>query len=130
MGTAGVLTFKMKRNGVFGNNAKLWVQEGTTWKSTPITVPNNSKEYVAYPSITLNANTSAIRFDKNASIIAHTLDDPYINDIQITRRTWLKLQDADKHEISVLEIPTNTLSIDGSNSKSAKFYIDYSTCDG
>lgn len=132
-GTAGELTFTMKKDGLFADDAKLCRLVGTEWDTIHIWAKSNNSydtpNGVSTP-LTLDPNTTAIRFDKYATYTgALTFDDPFINDIRITRRTWMKLEDATNTQISELTMPTNTVSIAGSNSKTAKFYVDYSTCD-
>lgn len=134
-GTAGELTFDMRKNGSLGDDALLCIQVGTQWDT--IHVWAKEKDNYKAPNgitlpYTLDPNTTAIRFDKYATALSGfeiTSDDPFIRNIHVTRKTWLKLEDADKNEISKLVMPTNTVSLFGSNSRTAEFYINYSTCD-
>ena len=50
----------------------------------------------------------------------------WYKEVQISRRAYLNLQDAEKNKIS--KLPTMMCTIDETSSSTAKFYIDYSTC--
>ena len=50
----------------------------------------------------------------------------WYKDVQISRRAYLNLQDAEKNKIS--KLPTMTCTLDETSTATAKFYIDYSTC--
>ena len=50
----------------------------------------------------------------------------WYKDVQISRRAYLNLQDAEKNKIS--KLPTMMCTIDETSTATAKFYIDYSTC--
>ena len=139
VGTADTLYFSMKSNGALGgaagNDAQLCKMVNNEWQVENITVSGLSgalaNQYFEHAPIPLDSNTSAIRFAKFAkfgNFSNITFDDPYINNIRISRKTWLKTQDITKHDIQSITMPTNTVSQDG-NTKTAKFYVDYSTCD-
>lgn len=49
----------------------------------------------------------------------------YYKNIKVTRKKWFSIQDNNGAEISELTMPLNTV---GENTKSATFYVDYSTC--
>lgn len=50
----------------------------------------------------------------------------WYKEVQISRRAYLNLQDAEKNKIS--KLPTMMCTIDETSTATAKFYIDYSTC--
>ncbi len=126
-GTAGTLYFQMKKNGLTGNDARLCAMVNNKWDTIDIKVSGLLSYYKDMEPIELNPNTTAIRFDKSAALLGEfTTDDPYINNIRITRKTWLKTEDIAQNPISSLTIPTNTV---GRNTKTAKFFVNYSTCD-
>ena len=50
----------------------------------------------------------------------------WYKDVQISRKAYLNIQDAEKKKIS--KLPTMMCTIDETSSAEAKFYIDYSTC--
>ena len=139
IGTAGTLYFKMKSNGaVFGaagNDALLYKMVDNVWYVDTISVSGLSgaisDNYYSHEPIPLDPNTSAIRFARFAKfgLVSNiTFDDPYINNIRISRKEWIRAEDVAKNPITAITIPTNTASRDG-NTKTAKFYVNYSTCD-
>ena len=102
---------------------------------------DNGKEWITLSSPSLDKNYKSERFEatfptlQGTERITHvrfgaatgaTLSKWYKN-VQISRRSYLNLQDAEHNKIS--QLPTMMCTIDETSTAEAKFYIDYSTCD-
>ena len=124
-GAGNVLSFQMKYNGL-GGQAKV-IAFDANGNQLEEWYPETGYPYVSYDGgheITLPAGTKKVNFQCPGSG-AHALDDPYINNIRISRTEWINLQDVDGNTITSLEKMTNTI---GGNSATATFYVDYSVC--
>lgn len=101
---------------------------------------DNGKEWITLSSPSLDKNYKSERFEatfptlQGTERITHvrfgaatgaTLSKWYKN-VQISRRSYLNLQDAEHNKIS--QLPTMMCTIDETSTATAKFYIDYSTC--
>lgn len=127
-GAGNVLSFQMKKKGA-GNQAKLTAFDAN---GNQLAVWYPEAESVWYyddassHTYTLPAGTKKINFQcPGESGGIHALDDPYINNIRISRTEWINLQDIDGNTITSLDKMTNTI---GGNSATATFYVDYSVC--
>lgn len=127
-GAGNVLSFQMKKKGA-GNQAKLTAFDAN---GNQLAVWYPEAESVWYyddassHTYTLPAGTKKINFQcPGESGGIHALDDPYINNIRISRTEWINLQDIDGNTITSLDKMTNTI---GGNSATATFYVDNSVC--
>ena len=83
----------------------------------------NSNGFVAtFPTMQGTERITHVRF---GAATGATLSKWY-KDVQISRKAYLNLLDAEKKKIS--KLPTMTCTIDETSTATAKFYIDYSTC--
>lgn len=132
---ANVLTFAMKKNGtLWGDNAllSLWVKDKWMPEDGPIELAaNNLAWYEAEDPIQLDPHTSKIKFEKGGDIVetshgdVHT-DDPYVDNIRVSRLTWLELNNAQTgNALDTLYI----LKKIGEVNKKASFQLKISTCD-
>ena len=120
--------FNAKRQ--FGGVNKFVVQyskdNGKSWSTllSPSLDRNyNSSAFSAtFPTLQGSERITNVRFGAKTGA---TLSKWY-KDVQISRRAYLNLQDAEKNKIS--KLPTMMCTIDETSSATAKFYIDYSTC--
>lgn len=83
---------------------------------------NSSAFSATFPTMQGTERITNVRFGAKTGA---TLSKWY-KDVQISRRAYLNLQDAEKNKIS--KLPTMMCTIDETSSSTAKFYIDYSTC--
>ena len=125
-GSGKVLSFQMKKNGSLGNQATVTAYDANNtqleqWK--PEAASSWYYDDAADHTFTLPDNTKKVVFDRGGTL--GDSDDPYINNIRITRKEWMKIQDVEGNTITSLTMPVNTV---GGNHKEATFYIDYSDC--
>lgn len=127
-GAGNVLSFQMKKKGA-GNQAKLTAFDANGNQLAEWSPEAESAWYYDNASkhtYTLPAGTKKINFQcPGESGGIHALDDPYINNIRISRTEWINLQDVDGNTITSLDKLTNTI---GGNSATATFYVDNSVC--
>lgn len=124
-GAGNVLSFQMKYNGL-GGQAKV-IAFDANGNQLEEWYPETGYPYVKYDGgheITLPAGTKKVNFQCPGSG-SHALDDPYINNIRISRTEWITLQDVGGNTITSLDKMTNTI---GGNSATATFYVDNSVC--
>ena len=99
---------------------------GKNWAT--LLSPSLDKNYkseafmATFPTMQGTERITHVRFGAKTGA---TLSKWYKN-VQISRRSYLNLQDAEKNKIS--KLPTMTCTIDENSIATAKFYIDYSTC--
>ncbi len=97
---------------------------GKTWST--ISSPDLGEEYGSYsatfPQMSSGKRITHVRFGAKTGA---TLTKWY-KDVQISRKAYLNIQDAEQKNISSL--PTMICTIDETSTATAKFYIDYSTC--
>lgn len=125
VGAGNVLSFQMKYNGL-GGQAKV-IAFDANGNQLEEWYPETGYPYVSYDGgheITLPAGTKKVNFQCPGSG-THALDDPYINNIRISRTEWINLQDVGGNTITSLDKMTNTI---GGNSATATFYVDNSVC--
>ena len=125
VGAGNVLSFQMKYNGL-GGQAKV-IAFDANGNQLEEWYPETGYPYVSYDGgheITLPAGTKKVNFQCPGSG-THALDDPYINNIRISRTEWITLQDVGGNTITSLDKMTNTI---GGNSATATFYVDNSVC--
>ena len=98
---------------------------GTTWNnlSEPDLETDYSNYSASFPNLGDNKKITHVRFGAKTGA---TLSKWY-KDVQISRRSYLTIQDAEHNKIS--QLPTMECTIDETSTAEAKFYIDYSTCD-
>ena len=124
------LHFDIFRNGLAGNTAKYSLYTENGWSSTTNVSSESLSEYTHYGPIdlTTNGNTTAVRFapSHNMEWWGSDTDDPYINNIRVTRRRWMKILRDSKTEITSL--PKMERIVDADTAY-AIFYVDFSTCD-
>ena len=125
-GIGDVLYFQMRKNQAAGNQATLRIYgENNNLIDEQKPEAEHMLSYTSH-SVTLPAGAKTIQFAKGGTY--NDTDDPYIKDIRISRKSWLTLQGSDGSEITSLTMPLNTTSTSVANSKTVKFYIDYSVC--
>ena len=114
------LSLHITTNGYFGNDAKLYTHTATTdWNYLrDVSAPEGGETDLK--DIDLPEGTTHIKFEKKGT------DNPYIMSIVVTKPRYFNIQDAGNANISSLNMPQNT---PGGKVKTAKFYVDYSTCD-
>lgn len=124
-GSGNVLSFQMKKNQLAGNQATVTAYDANNvqlaqWKPEAASVfyYDDAADY----TYTLPDGTKKVVFDRGGTINAS--DNPYINDIRITRKEWMTIQDVDGNTLSSLTMPVNTIN----GVKTAVFYVDYSVC--
>lgn len=105
--------------------AQYSVDNGTSWRD--ICNPDLSTDYkdfgpYSFTGLKNNEYVTHIRFGAKTGA---TLRKWYKN-IKVSRKSYINIQNAGKEKIASLALPTNTVG----NTTTAKFYIDYSTCDG
>ena len=114
--TAGVNQFVVQYS---KDNGKSW----TTLLSPSLDTKYKSEAFSAtFPTMQGTERITHVRFGAKTGA---TLSKWY-KDIQISRRSYMNLQDAEQKKIS--KLPTMTCTIDETSTATAKFYIDYSTC--
>lgn len=124
-GSGNVLSFQMKKNQLAGNQATVTAYDANNvqlaqWKPEAASV--FYYDDAADHTYTLPDGTKKVVFDRGGTINAS--DNPYINDIRITRKEWMTIQDVDGNTLSSLTLPINTIN----GVKTAVFYVDYSVC--
>lgn len=125
-GIGDVLYFQMRKNQAAGDQATLRIYgENNNLIDEQKPEAEHMFSYTSH-SVTLPAGAKKIQFAKGGTY--NDTDDPYIKDIRISRKSWLTLQGSDGSEITSLTMPLNTTSTSVANSKTVKFYIDYSVC--
>ena len=118
--------FKAKRQ--WGGVNYFVVQYSTdnckTWST--VTSPDLGTDYAEYsasfPTLSGDKRITHVRFGAKTRA---TLSKWY-KDVQISRKAYLNILDADSKKIS--KLPTMTCTVDTASTAEAKFYIDYSTC--
>lgn len=99
------------------DNAKTW---------TTVSSPSLDDEYdnysASFPAMSEGQKITHVRFGATTGA---TLSKWY-KDVQISRKSYLNIKDAEQKNVS--KLPTMTCTIDETSSATAKFYIDYSTC--
>ena len=120
--------FNAKRQ--FGGVNKFVVQyskdNGKSWST--LLSPSLDRDYkssdfsATFPTLQGSERITNVRF---GAATGATLSKWYKN-VQISRRAYLNLLDAEKNKIS--KLPTMMCTIDETSSATEKFYIDYSTC--
>ena len=116
---------KRQKAGVNKFVAQYSVDNGTSWRD--ICNPDLDTEYkdfgpYSFTGLKNNEYVTHIRFGAKTGA---TLRKWYKN-IKVSRKSYINIQNAGKEKIASLALPTNTVG----NTTTAKFYIDYSTCDG
>lgn len=124
-GSGDVLSFQMKKNQLAGNQATVTAYDANNvqlaqWKPEAASV--FFYDDAADHTYTLPDGTKKVVFDRGGTINAS--DNPYINDIRITRKEWMTIQDVDGNTLPSLNLPINTIN----GEKTAVFYVDYSDC--
>lgn len=120
--------FKAKRQwgGVNYFTVQYSKDNGINWKT--LSSPSLDDEYKSEPFVATfptMQGTERITHVRFGAATGATLSKWY-KDVQISRKAYLNIQDAEKKKIS--KLPTMTCTIDETSSAEAKFYIDYSTC--
>lgn len=95
-----------------------------TWStvSSPDLGTNYTNYSASFPTMTGNKRITHVRFGAKTGATLRK----WYKDVQISRKAYLNLQDAEQNKIS--KLPTMMCTIDETSSATAKFYIDYSTC--
>ncbi len=120
-GPGDQLTFDARKNTIsidYGLPVQ-YSTDGTNFRD--LTKIDLTGDYKPYGPFTLPEGTTHILFKSETG---STLVKYYKN-IKVTRKKWFSLQDVNGTEISEITMPLNTV---GENSKTATFYVDYSTC--
>ena len=123
---ADKIWFSAKRQwgGVNKFVAQYSVDNGTSWRDicNP-SLDDSYNDYGPYSFKDLQSNefVTHIRFGAKTGA---TLGKWYKN-VKVSRKSYINIQNAGHEKIASLAMPTNTVG----NETTAKFYIDYSTCD-
>ena len=119
--------FSAKRQAAGANYfvAQYSVDNGTSWRD--ICNPDLSTDYkdfgpYSFTGLKNNEYVTHIRFGAKTGATLRK----WYKDIKVSRKSYINIQNAGKEKIASLALPTNTVG----NTTTAKFYIDYSTCDG
>ncbi len=132
-GIGDSLYFDMVKNLAAGNVAKYSLYTDGNWSGTTNVAAKSEYSYTHFGPIdlTLNGNTTAVKFAKSHSQEwwQWDTDDPYINNIKVTRKRWLMIKDkAGKSAKEITSLPQMKRYIDDDTVK-VTFYVDFSTCD-
>ena len=105
--------------------AQYSIDNGTSWRD--ICNPDLDTEYkdfgpYSFTGLKNNEYVTHIRFGAKTGATLRK----WYKDIKVSRKSYINIQNAGKEKIASLALPTNTVG----NTTTAKFYIDYSTCDG
>ncbi|MBR1382128.1 MAG: hypothetical protein IJ554_06615, partial [Paludibacteraceae bacterium] len=125
-GSGNVLSFQMKKNHLAGDQATVTAFDANNtqlaqWK--PSAASSTHYDDASSHTFTLPAGTKKIYFQRGGTLMDS--DNPYINNIRISRTEWITLQDVEGNTITSLDKMTNTI---GGNFATATFYVDYSVC--
>ena len=132
-GIGDSLYFDMVKNLAAGNVAKYSLYTDGNWSGTTNVAAKSEYSYTHFGPIdlTLNGNTTAVKFAKSHSQEwwQWDTDDPYINNIKVTRKRWMKILDgAGKSAKEITSLPEMERYIDD-DTVHVTFYVDFSTCD-
>lgn len=127
-GIGDTLTFELRSKFAAGNHMTYTlITDGKEEK--PVRLKAESELYFApVEPIALSIdehNTTSVIFAKS-SVTGIGTDDPYLNNIKVTRKRWMKILRDSKTEISSL--PKMERIVDADTAY-ATFYVDFSTCD-
>ena len=129
-GIGETITFDARSNQAAGNQLEYSFYTNGKWSSSTKTTTESMLYYNTVGPITLGTgdqNTTAVRFHNSGLWL--TTDDPFIRDIVVTRKRWMKILDgAGKSAKEITSLPTMERFID-EDAKVATFYVDFSTCD-
>lgn len=124
---ADKVTFDIKCNGTSsGNQLEYCIhkKDGTTTSWTKKTA--ESLDYYTHVSeISLNGEAVAIEFKKSGTITSW--DDPYVNNIRLTRKVWMNLKSTADANTTISSLAKLERKV-GTAAKTATFYVDFSTC--
>lgn len=130
-GIGETLSFELDRNLAAGNAARYRLWTNDSWSGYESAMDSSViGGYTQIGPIVLGTgknNTTAVEFAKGSNwITGLNTDDPYINNIKVTRKRWMKILRDSKTEITSL--PKMERDVDA-DPKDAIFYVDFSTCD-
>lgn len=130
-GIGETLSFELDRNLAAGNAARYRLWTNDSWSGYESAMDSSViGGYTQIGPIALGTgknNTTAVEFAKGSNwITGLNTDDPYINNIKVTRKRWMKILRDSKTEIDSL--PKMERDVDA-DPKDAIFYVDFSTCD-
>ena len=130
-GIGETLSFELDRNLAAGNAARYRLRTNDSWSGYESAMDSSViGGYTQIGPIALGTgknNTTAVEFAKGSNwITGLNTDDPYINNIKVTRKRWMKILRDSKTEITSL--PKMERDVDA-DPKDAIFYVDFSTCD-
>lgn len=130
-GIGETLSFELDRNLAAGNAARYRLWTNDSWSGYESAMDSSViGGYTQIGPIALGTgknNTTAVEFAKGSNwITGLNTDDPYINNIKVTRKRWMKILRDSKTEITSLPIMERDVDADP---KDAIFYVDFSTCD-
>ena len=129
-GIGETITFDARSNKTAENQLEYSFYTNGKWSSSTKTTTESMLYYNTVGPITLGTgdqNTTAVRFHNSGLWL--TTDDPFIRDIVVTRKRWMKILDgAGKSAKEITSLPTMERFID-EDAKVATFYVDFSTCD-
>ena len=124
------LYFDMLKNLAAGDMAKYSLYTDGRWSDATNVAAKSEYKYntIGPIDLTQNGNTTAVKFapSHGQEWWGWDTDDPYINNIRVTRKRWMKILNNTFKEITTL--PTMERYID-TDAKVATFYVDFSTCD-
>ncbi|MBR0296196.1 MAG: hypothetical protein IJQ95_02235 [Paludibacteraceae bacterium] len=130
-GIGETLSFELDRNLAAGNAMRYRLWTNNSWSGYESAMDSSVLGgFTAIGPIALGQgenNTTAVEFAKGSNwITGLNTDDPYINNIKVTRKRWMKIKSGSTTEITSL--PKMERDVDA-DPKDAIFYVDFSTCD-
>ena len=132
-GIGDVLYFSLRSNLAAGNDMTYSLYTDDDWQDA---VSKSSKSTTSYTNHTIalgegEHNTTKVKFAKShkQSWWGDDSDDPFINNIRVTRKRWMKILDgAGKSAKEITSLPKMERYIDD-DAVHVTFYVDFSTCD-
>ena len=131
-GIGETLSFELRSNFAAGNHMTYSLKTDDKYE-TPVKLKAESELYFTpVNTITLGEgdhNTTAVVFAKSSAIDGLNTDNPYVHNIVVTRKRWMKILDgAGKSAKEITSLPEMERYIDD-DTVHVTFYVDFSTCD-
>ena len=131
-GIGETLSFELRSNFAAGNHMTYSLKTDGEYE-TPVKLKAESEiHFTPVNTITLGEgdhNTTAVVFAKSSAIDGLNTDNPYVHNIVVTRKRWMKILDgAGKSAKEITSLPKMERYIDD-DAVHVTFYVDFSTCD-
>lgn len=128
-GIGETLSFELRSNSAAGNHMTYSLKTDDKY-DPPVKLKAESELYFTpVNTITLGEgdhNTTAVVFAKSSAIEGLNTDNPYVHNIVVTRKRWMKILNSTLSEVTAL--PKMERYIDD-DTVHVTFYVDFSTCD-